>query len=109
MVALVGLHTIDQLWTMLLDISVSHVSCSVMLRVFILEYNLVAKLTVSLQVRLLQHFLARALCLIILPISLYMAVFQLHFLILHRSGMRSSPPASKYSRLNRPYADFHLF
>lgn len=34
----------------------------------------------------LRHFFARALCLIVLPTLFYMSMFQLHFLILNRSG-----------------------
>ncbi|KIM79512.1 glycosyltransferase family 39 protein [Piloderma croceum F 1598] len=34
----------------------------------------------------MKHFLARALCLIVLPILFYMAMFEIHFLILNGSG-----------------------
>ncbi|KAF7965771.1 hypothetical protein HWV62_41964 [Athelia sp. TMB] len=34
----------------------------------------------------MKHFMARALCLIVLPIIFYMAMFQIHFLILNGSG-----------------------
>jgi dolichyl-phosphate-mannose-protein mannosyltransferase len=34
----------------------------------------------------MKHFIARALCLIVIPIVFYMAMFQIHFLILGSSG-----------------------
>lgn len=34
----------------------------------------------------LRHFFARALCLIVVPVLFYMAMFEIHFLILNRSG-----------------------
>ena len=60
-IATVGLGTIRQLWTLLGDLRVPP-------RLWI------------------KHFLARALCLIIVPILFYMAMFQIHFLILENSG-----------------------
>ena len=60
-IATVGLGTIRQLWALLGDLRVSP-------RLWI------------------RHFLARALCLIIVPILFYMAMFQIHFLILENSG-----------------------
>ena len=35
---------------------------------------------------MLKHFLARALCLIVWPISIYIAIFAFHFFILSHSG-----------------------
>ncbi len=37
-----------------------------------------------------KHFLARALCLILLPITVYMALFEVHFLVLHNKGTGSN-------------------
>ncbi|KAF8590299.1 glycosyltransferase family 39 protein [Ramaria rubella] len=60
-IATVGLSTIIQLWTLLGNLKVSP-------KLF------------------LRHFVARALCLIVVPIVFYMAMFQIHFLILQNSG-----------------------
>ncbi|KAJ7196882.1 glycosyltransferase family 39 protein [Mycena haematopus] len=60
-IATVGLSTIGQLWTLLGDLRVSP-------RVWI------------------RHFVARALCLIVVPIIFYMGMFQIHFMILGSSG-----------------------
>ncbi|KAJ7174473.1 glycosyltransferase family 39 protein [Mycena filopes] len=60
-VATVGLSTIGQLWALLGDLRISP-------RVF------------------MRHFVARALCLIVVPIIFYMAMFQIHFMILGSSG-----------------------
>ena len=60
-IATVGLGTIKQLWTLLGDLRVS------------------PKLW-------FRHFMARAVCLILVPISFYMFMFWLHFLILSNSG-----------------------
>jgi dolichyl-phosphate-mannose-protein mannosyltransferase len=60
-IATVGLGTIRQLWTLLGDLRVSP-------RLWI------------------KHFCARALGLIIVPILFYMAMFQIHFLVLENSG-----------------------
>ncbi|EIN04348.1 glycosyltransferase family 39 protein [Punctularia strigosozonata HHB-11173 SS5] len=60
-VATVGLSTIKQLWLLLGDLRVS------------------PRL-------LMRHFMARALCLIVVPILFYMAMFEIHFLILENSG-----------------------
>ncbi|XP_053139923.1 protein O-mannosyl-transferase 2 isoform X2 [Hemicordylus capensis] len=60
-VILVGLNTISDLWKLLGDLSLSLVT-------------------------LAKHFLARLLCLIILPLALYTAVFAVHFAVLNRSG-----------------------
>ncbi|KAF8905795.1 Dolichyl-phosphate-mannose-protein mannosyltransferase-domain-containing protein [Gymnopilus junonius] len=60
-IATVGVSTIYQLWNLLGDLRVSP-------RLF------------------MRHFMARALCLIAVPIIFYMFMFQLHFLILENSG-----------------------
>lgn len=60
-IATVGLSTIKQLWTLLGDLNVP----------------------ASLWIR---HFMARALCLIVVPIVFYMQMFWIHFQILQNSG-----------------------
>nr|XP_015205841.1 PREDICTED: protein O-mannosyl-transferase 2 isoform X1 [Lepisosteus oculatus] len=60
-ILLVGLNTVRDLWRLLGD------------------------LTLSLAV-LGKHFLARVLCLILLPVSLYILIFAIHFVILNKSG-----------------------
>ncbi|ESK87818.1 glycosyltransferase family 39 protein [Moniliophthora roreri MCA 2997] len=60
-IATVGVSTVYQLWLLLGDLRVPP-------RLFI------------------KHFAARALCLIVIPIIFYMAMFQIHFLILENSG-----------------------
>ncbi|KNE89899.1 hypothetical protein PSTG_16647 [Puccinia striiformis f. sp. tritici PST-78] len=59
--ALVGAHTLDELWEKFGD-----------LRMPIRTY--------------IQHWIARILCLVILPVLVYMSFFKIHFLILNRSG-----------------------
>jgi dolichyl-phosphate-mannose--protein O-mannosyl transferase len=60
-IATIGLCTVYQLWNLLGDLRVPP-------RLFV------------------RHFIARALCLIVVPILFYMAMFQIHFLILENSG-----------------------
>lgn len=60
-IATVGLDTIAQLWQLLGDIRVPP-------RTFA------------------KHFVARALCLIVVPVFFYMTMFAIHFQILHNSG-----------------------
>ncbi|XP_019407612.1 PREDICTED: protein O-mannosyl-transferase 2 [Crocodylus porosus] len=60
-VILVGLNTISDLWDLLGDLSLSLIMFG-------------------------KHLLARVLCLILLPLSLYMALFAVHFAILNKSG-----------------------
>nr|XP_056707505.1 protein O-mannosyl-transferase 2 [Euleptes europaea] len=60
-VLLVGLNTICDLWELLGDLSLSLVTLG-------------------------KHFLARVLCLIMLPLALYTAQFAVHFAVLNRSG-----------------------
>jgi len=60
-IATIGVSTIWQLWVLLGDLRVPP-------RMW------------------MKHFLARALCLIVVPILFYMAMFEIHFLILNGSG-----------------------
>jgi dolichyl-phosphate-mannose-protein mannosyltransferase len=60
-IATVGVSTIHQLWLLLGDLRVSP-------RLF------------------MRHFFTRAICLILLPTLFYMAMFQIHFMILGSSG-----------------------
>lgn len=60
-IATIGCSTLLQLWNYLGDIRIPP-------RLFI------------------RHFIARALCLIVLPLAFYMTMFQIHFLILENSG-----------------------
>jgi dolichyl-phosphate-mannose-protein mannosyltransferase len=60
-IATIGLATVKQLWDLLGDLRIS----------------------IPLLVR---HFVARAICLIALPVLFYMAMFEIHFLILSNSG-----------------------
>ncbi|KAF8876174.1 glycosyltransferase family 39 protein [Infundibulicybe gibba] len=60
-IATIGFSTILQLWNLLGDLRVPP-------RLFV------------------RHFIARALCLIVVPIIFYMAMFQIHFLLLGSSG-----------------------
>jgi dolichyl-phosphate-mannose-protein mannosyltransferase len=60
-IATVGFSTLRQLWILLGDLKVSP-------RMW------------------MKHFLARALCLIVVPLLFYMAMFEIHFLILENSG-----------------------
>ncbi|KZT33151.1 glycosyltransferase family 39 protein [Sistotremastrum suecicum HHB10207 ss-3] len=60
-IATIGLSTIRQLWIYLGDLKVDARTWT-------------------------KHFLARALCLIVVPILFYMSMFELHFLILQNSG-----------------------
>ena len=48
-------------------------------------WNLLGDLRVTPRL-LFRHFMARALCLIVVPVLFYMAMFQIHFLILQNSG-----------------------
>jgi dolichyl-phosphate-mannose-protein mannosyltransferase len=60
-IATVGVSTILQLWNLLGDLRVSPRTW-------------------------FRHFYARAICLILIPLFFYMAMFQIHFLILENSG-----------------------
>lgn len=63
-IATVGVSTIKNLWDMLDDVNVTWTVFK-------------------------NHFLARALCLIVVPITVYMVIFEIHFLILSNSGSGS--------------------
>ncbi|KAF9937993.1 hypothetical protein BGZ67_000632 [Mortierella alpina] len=60
-IATIGTSTLNQLWTLWGDLRISP-------RMW------------------LNHFLARAVCLIVVPISVYMLMFEIHFLLLGSSG-----------------------
>ncbi|KAF8075850.1 glycosyltransferase family 39 protein [Lyophyllum atratum] len=60
-IATIGVSTLQQLWNLLGDLRVPP-------RLFV------------------RHFIARAICLIVIPVVFYMAMFQIHFLILENSG-----------------------
>ncbi|KAJ7591079.1 glycosyltransferase family 39 protein [Mycena floridula] len=60
-IATIGLSTLSQLWSLLGDLRVPP-------RLF------------------MRHFMARALCLILIPAVFYMSMFQIHFMILGSSG-----------------------
>ncbi|EPZ35059.1 MIR motif domain-containing protein [Rozella allomycis CSF55] len=69
--ALVGLYTIEDLWDMLGDLRMP-------------------KMT------FLKHFFARVVCLILLPIGIYMFFFQAHFMILNSTGSGDSHMSSLF-------------
>ena len=50
----------------------------------------------SLQKIYIRHWIARGVCLIALPLSIYMFCFKLHFLILNRSGPGDSQMSSLF-------------
>ncbi|KAF9104382.1 hypothetical protein BGX29_001976 [Mortierella sp. GBA35] len=60
-IATIGTSTINQLWTLWGDLKVSPRTW-------------------------LNHFIARAACLIVVPVAVYMLMFEIHFLILHNGG-----------------------
>nr|ODO01135.1 dolichyl-phosphate-mannose-protein mannosyltransferase [Cryptococcus depauperatus CBS 7855] len=60
-IAMVGVGTLRQLWLLLGNL----------------------KVTPKVYIR---HFAARALCLIVIPLIFYMAMFQIHFIVLNESG-----------------------
>ncbi|OUM66515.1 glycosyltransferase family 39 protein [Piromyces sp. E2] len=64
-VAYIGLATINNLWNLLGDTNIS-------------------------MVRFGQHFMARALCLIVIPISIYASFFYIHFRVLNQTGSGAS-------------------
>lgn len=75
-VALVGTYTVEELWDMLADLQMPK------------------KIYFS-------HWLARAVCLIALPLSIYMASFVVHFHILTNSGPGDAHMSSLFqARLN---------
>jgi len=64
-IATIGLCTLNNLWNILGDLN-----------------NSMKKFT--------QHFMARALCLIVIPISIYASFFYIHFLVLNQTGSGAS-------------------
>ncbi|KAF9909488.1 hypothetical protein EC991_008470 [Linnemannia zychae] len=60
-IATIGTSTLNQLWTLWGDLKVSPRTW-------------------------LNHFIARAVCLIVVPVAVYMLMFEIHFLILHNGG-----------------------
>ena len=52
--------------------------------------------TADLQKIYIRHWIARGVCLIALPLSIYMFCFKLHFLILNRSGPGDSQMSSLF-------------
>ncbi|KAJ2158911.1 Protein O-mannosyltransferase 2 [Coemansia sp. RSA 552] len=80
-VALVGLYTIEELFTMYVDI---------------VPTTLVAK-----------HLAARIACLIVLPLAIYAACFKVHFAVLNRSGPGDAkmPPAFQASLRGSPLSN----
>ena len=77
--ALVGLYTIEDLWEKFGDLKMSVV------RLLSASYTVHAQ-PVFAQRDQAKHWGARILCLIIVPILVFMASFKLHFLILNHSG-----------------------
>ncbi|TFK66647.1 glycosyltransferase family 39 protein [Pluteus cervinus] len=61
--------------------TVATIGCSTILQL----WNLLGDLRVTPKL-FIKHFWARALCLIVIPIAFYMAMFEIHFLILENSG-----------------------
>lgn len=74
--ALVGIYTIEDLWDKFGDLRMSNVSLA-LLSCFVFDAQ---------QRNQIRHWTARVLCLIVLPIVVYMASFKLHFMILNHSG-----------------------
>ncbi|RUP16067.1 MIR motif-containing protein [Jimgerdemannia flammicorona] len=60
-VALVGVYTIEDLWNLFGDLSIP-------------------------KIQYIKHWIARIICLIVIPIAVYMLSFAIHFAILNRSG-----------------------
>ncbi|KAJ3408619.1 hypothetical protein HDV05_004931 [Chytridiales sp. JEL 0842] len=64
-IATIGLSTLQNLWILLGDLKVTPLMFG-------------------------KHFAARALCLIVLPVTVYMALFQVHFIVLPNKGTGSN-------------------
>ncbi|KAJ7196991.1 glycosyltransferase family 39 protein [Mycena pura] len=88
-IATIGLSTISQLWTLLGDLRIPP-------RLF------------------MRHFVARALCLIVVPIIFYMSMFQIHFMILGSSGDGDGFMSSEFQHtlggrgMSDTFADIYL-
>ena len=74
--ALVGLYTVEDLWEKFGDLKMPVVS--------MVSPRYIA--LTSMQRDQLRHWGARILCLIIVPILVFMASFKLHFMVLNHSG-----------------------
>jgi len=89
-IATIGFSTIRQLWTLLGDLNVN------------------AKTW-------MRHFIARALCLILIPILFYMAMFEIHFAVLQNSGDGDGFMSSEFQHtlggrgMKDTYAGSHTF
>ncbi|KAI9348286.1 Dolichyl-phosphate-mannose-protein mannosyltransferase-domain-containing protein [Zopfochytrium polystomum] len=70
-IALVGLHTLEDLWEMFGDVDMPKITY-------------------------IKHWLARILCLIILPVSIYALSFYIHFWILNKSGTGDAQMSSLF-------------
>ncbi|KAJ1562524.1 Protein O-mannosyltransferase 2, partial [Nowakowskiella sp. JEL0078] len=80
-IALVGLHTLEDLWEMLGDLKMS-------LKTYV------------------WHWIARVACLIIVPVLVYIFSFYLHFLILYKSGEGDAQMSSLF-QANLQGNNFH--
>jgi dolichyl-phosphate-mannose-protein mannosyltransferase len=80
--SVVGLYTLQDLWDKFGDLRMPIVS----LRCNYFRHSCLLIRDDLLQKIYIRHWIARGVCLIILPLSIYMFCFKLHFLILNRSG-----------------------
>ena len=86
-ILLVGLMTVKDLWDLLGDIRIPMVSLSLSMPLCTTLFipDLISLLPQS---GIVKHFLARSLCLILLPVLIYTGVFGLHLLALrYRSAL----------------------
>ncbi len=81
-IAVVGLYTIEDLWRLLGDKTISMVGLRRWRRLFDCFFDS----TNNLQKTYVLHWVSRIACLIVLPLSVYLFCFVLHFAILNRSG-----------------------
>jgi dolichyl-phosphate-mannose-protein mannosyltransferase len=81
-VATIGLCTLNNLW------------------------NILGNLENSMK-KFVKHFMARALCLIVIPVSIYAFFFLIHFLVLNKSGSGAAF-MSQNSKLHLSIPPFHL-
>jgi dolichyl-phosphate-mannose-protein mannosyltransferase len=96
--ALVGLYTIEDLWDKFGDLSMPFVRSEI---VYIYPGRPVSMLTnrpfsYLLQRTYVRHWVARIIGFIVLPISVYLFCFKLHFLILHNTGPGDSQMSSLF-------------
>lgn len=78
--ALVGLYTIEDLWDKFGDLKMSAVRRFICCLSFFFRVHPVSQRDQA------KHWGARVLCLIIVPILVFMASFKIHFLVLNHSG-----------------------